>query len=415
MPAPLAHRELRLPTAEDRTVDAFSSVRVPRSSRVGSIFLMDLIYWTNIPAPYTVERLNSLAKRGNLTFEAWFAARIEHNRSWTVREEDWEFSYRYLPSVSVKTHHLALPLPLLRGVVPRLFLGLHADPSFLLSQLLLRRRGTRSVFWVTTTFDSWIRRRWWKEAMKRYVFPRIDAVLTTGGDGRAFAMRYGVDGRRIFVLPHFVDFEYFEARHRSLFPCRECIRATLGVSGVTFCYVGRLWRGKGIDYLLDAFRELERRHGDGVSLLLVGDGPAAARLRQRCRDEQIRRVVFTGFRQRDDLPEIYTASDVFVFPTLGDPFGHVVEEAMTSSLPVIATTAAGEIRTRVEEGRSGFIVPPADSAALLERMELLTTHAGLRRRMGLRSAEMPAGQTSEHWAREFERVVAQILSLPPNR
>lgn len=308
-----------------------------------------------------------------------------------------------------------MPAPLMSGEWPELVIGLHIEPAFLACQPLLRRRGVRTAFWVTPTYDAWITRKRWKESVKRFYFPRVDAILTTGPDGRAFAMRYGPCGDRIFALSHFTDYEHFASRAHSLLSHREVIRAELGLVGVTFAYVGRLWAGKGVDYLLDAFAQLERAHGSGVSLLLAGDGPDEGRLKHRCAQERLRNVVFAGFHQRDDLPRIYVAADVFVFPTLGDPFGHVVEEAMSSGLPVISTSAAGEIHDRIVNSENGFIVPPSDSGGLCERMRLLASDTGLRARMGKRAAESARGQTAERWAEEFEDTVARIMSLPRNR
>ena len=77
-----------------------------------------------------------------------------------------------------------------------------------------------------------------------------------------------------------------------------------------------------------------------------------------CAERGIRNVIFAGFFQKAELPRLYAAADVFVFPTLGDPYGLVVDEAMACSLPIISTSAAGEIRDRVESGVNGFVVPP---------------------------------------------------------
>ncbi|EQD46609.1 Glycosyl transferase, group 1 domain protein, partial [mine drainage metagenome] len=89
--------------------------------------------------------------------------------------------------------------------------------------------------------------------------------------------------------------------------------------------------------------------------------------------------------------------------------GLVVDEAMACGLPVISTSAAGEIRDRIEEGVNGYIVPPEDSAALVERMLTLAQDGALRARMGNISAEKIKGHTPEKWAGDFERIVAQML------
>ena len=138
--------------------------------------------------------------------------------------------------------------------------------------------------------------------------------MTTGRDGRSFAIRYGADPDAIYVLPHFVDFEYFSLQSAMHQSARPQIRARLGVSGVTYIYVGRLWRGKGVDDLLTAFADLQREATQTVSLLLVGDGVDEERFRERCQHEHLSNVAFAGFRQRDELPRMYAAADVFVFP-----------------------------------------------------------------------------------------------------
>jgi glycosyltransferase involved in cell wall biosynthesis len=370
-----------------------------------------VVYWNNIPAPYMVDRFNAIAGRANLDFEAWFSARTEDDRSWSVNEENWNFRWRYLPKLKVRGQSLAFASQLFAGAAPDLLVGLHADPGFLVSHPFGRARGTRIVLWVTPTFDAWLRRRKWKEAVKRIVFSHADAVFTTGSDGRRTAERYGSERRRVFVLPHFVDCGYLTTRLAAAAARRSALRAELSIRGVTFLYVGRLWNGKGLDYLVDAFRTLVSTTGLEATLVLAGDGPDESRLRRRALDEGLH-VIFPGFYQRDRLARIYALADVFVFPTLGDPFGHVVEEAMSCGLPVISTSAAGEIGDRIDDGRDGFIVPPRDSRALFERMQQLAMDGSLRNRLGHAAFGRAAGRTADHWAGEFEAAVDAVLALP---
>jgi len=148
---------------------------------------------------------------------------------------------------------------------------------------------------------------------------------------------------------------------------------------------------------------------DEVGLLIVGDGPEEETLKQRCMSCGIENVVFAGFQPRERLPEFYAMADVFVFPTLGDPYGIVVDEAMACSLPIISTSAAGEINDRIEDGTNGYIVPPQDSSALADRMLLLAGNPELRARMGEISAKRISSHTPEHWAEDFERMVFELL------
>jgi glycosyltransferase involved in cell wall biosynthesis len=369
-----------------------------------------VVYWNNIPAPYMVDRFNALAKRDNLEFQAWFSARTESDRSWEVDESTWAFRFEYLPRVRFGTRPVALPVRVFARAIPDVLVGLHAEPAFLISQEMARLRRVRTVVWLTPTHDSWVTRRRWKETIKHAMLPRVDAVFTTGSDGARIAEGYGVRNERIRILHHHIDCRQLILDLERVAPVRETIRTELGVRGLTFLYVGRLWRGKGLDYLLDAFATFAQRTRSEATLVLAGDGPEEDRLRARCHAEELN-VVFAGFRQRDELARIYAAADVFMFPTLGDPFGHVVEEAMSCELPVVSTSAAGEIRARIDDGRTGFIVPPANSRALVERMEALAKDGVLRRRIGRAGAARAAGHTADHWAQEFEEAIGAVLEF----
>lgn len=375
--------------------------------------MIRVTYWNNIPSPYMVDRFNAVARRGNVELEAWFSARRTRDRSWKVEESAWQFPYRYLPPPG--TSALALPLPLVHGRAPDVFVSLYAGPDYLAGSALARRRGARTAFWVEVTYDAWIRRRWWKEALKSHFLPRADGILTAGNDGRAFAKKLGVADERLHNVPHVIESEHF-ARGAQLGPTeRDRVRAELGVRGVTFVYVGRLWTGKGLTYLLDAFAQLQQTQAVEVSLLLVGDGVDEELLRAQVLANGLHNVVFRGFEHYDVLPRLYASADVFVFPTLGDPFGMVVLEAMACRLPVIATTASGEIADRVVEGENGYLVPPADAAALCGQMSRLAHDHALRRRMGDASGERVAGQSPAQWADAFEHAVAKVLGMPRAR
>jgi len=370
-----------------------------------------VIYWNNIPAPYMVERFNAIIKRGNIDLEVWFGARTKRGRSWTIDESAWEFPHRYLPRVGIGRHRLSLPTLALTARRPDLLVSLYATPSFLLGLRIAWWRGWRTALWVEVTFDSWIRRRRWKEALKRAVFQRVDGIITPGQDGRAFAMRYGVASERIHIARHVVDADHFASQTAAARPTRNKIRSDLGVSGVVFVYVGRLWWVKGTGPLLAAYQAVADELPNDTSLLLVGDGPDEARIARMAMSGDLH-VKLAGFHQKAELPRMYAAGDVFVFPSLGDTYGLVVDEAMAAGLPIISTTAAGEIAERVLDGVNGYLVPPNDPEALAAAMQRLAADPALRDQMGARSAELIAPYTPDRWAEAFEVAVRGILASP---
>jgi glycosyltransferase involved in cell wall biosynthesis len=366
-----------------------------------------VIYWNNIPAPYMVERFNAVADRGIIDLEAWFSKRTEADRSWMVAEESWRFAYRYLPRVGTLEFGLALPLPLLRRR-PDLMVSLYGAPEFVVGWAVSTILGVQTAFWTEVTFDAWVSRRTYREWVKRQMFRRVGGIITAGDDGRRFARRYGAPDRRIFVVRHVVDVAHFAEGESRSKRARTAFRAANGLHGTVFVYVGRLWGPKGVFDLLEAFDLLCRR-GVEATLVLVGDGRDEARLRARAA-RLGDRVVFAGFHEKDVLPTWYAAADVFVLPTYGDPYGLVIDEAMACGLPIIATSAVGEIAERVQEGRNGTIVEPGDRKALAFAMAHMAEDRRSLAAMGAESRRMIEGWTPERWASDFEAVVAGLVA-----
>jgi glycosyltransferase involved in cell wall biosynthesis len=117
----------------------------------------------------------------------------------------------------------------------------------------------------------------------------------------------------------------------------------------------------------------------------------------------------------DELPRVHAAADALVFPTLGDPHGLVVEEAMASGLPVISSEAAGDIRLRLPDGIAGFVVTPGDPGMLSARMRMVAESPEDAVRMGEAAAAIAATRGHDRYADDFERMVERVLTMPRAR
>ena len=369
-----------------------------------------IVYWNNLPAPYMVDRFNAVALRGNLNFEVWFSELASPSRSWGVDPATWHFNYRVMPKLRLPgiSRSWVVPVPMLTTPCD-VVISLYAEPAFILGWVVARMRGKKTGFRVLKTFDRWTPRSRLRSAVKRFMFSRADAIETPGPDARQYAIDNGAQPDRIHYLPHTIALQHLQQESAQAKAHRDSARSSLGLRGVVFLYVGRLWWGKGVDDLIDAFAVLAAGSADPATLLIVGDGAPDEehRLRQKAANAAPGRVVFAGFQQKQDLPRWYALADVFVFPTLGDPYGIVVEEAMACSLPVISTDAAGEIRTRIQDGLNGYIVPAEDPTALADTMSRLARDAELRSRMGRSASDSIGNNTPEQWAIRFEQLIAE--------
>jgi alpha-maltose-1-phosphate synthase len=127
----------------------------------------------------------------------------------------------------------------------------------------------------------------------------------------------------------------------------------------TAVFVGRITRQKGVVHLLDAAAHLPA----GSQLVLCAGAPdtpaIAAEFRARVaelQDGPVRVVWIEQMLPREELLQVLSAADVFVCPSIYEPFGIVNLEAMAVGLPVVAT-AVGGIPEVVVDGETGWLVP----------------------------------------------------------
>jgi glycosyltransferase involved in cell wall biosynthesis len=169
-------------------------------------------------------------------------------------------------------------------------------------------------------------------------------------------------------------------------PRREALRAALGLAPehVAIAIVGRLTPWKGHRELLRAFAEVARE-APNARLLVVGEvafwedsyGPELHELARTLGVGEL--VSWLGFRR--DVPDVLAASDVFALPSIDEPFGRAVVEAMAVELPVIGTRSGG-VPEIVVQGETGLLVAPGDAADLAKALLRLVRDADLRRAMG---------------------------------
>ena len=178
---------------------------------------------------------------------------------------------------------------------------------------------------------------------------------------------------RLVAIPNAVDFERYAACG-----CRERTRRELGVGAGDFLWLaaGRLAPAKDYPGLLRAFAALAGRRQ--ARLLIAGDGPLRGELASRIDAlGLVGRVRLLGLR--DDMPELYGASDALVLSSAWEGMPNVVLEAMASARPVVAT-AVGAVPEMVTDGETGFVVPPGDHATLAGAMERMMDLAPEERR-----------------------------------
>lgn len=193
-----------------------------------------------------------------------------------------------------------------------------------------------------------------------------------------------------------VDADRFSPARRS-----AALRARWGATddAPVFLSVGRVAAEKKVELAVRAFAAA-RRVRPQARLVIVGDGPARARL-EAAHPE----ALFVGVQRGEALAAHYASADVFLFPSLSDTFGNVVMEALASGLPVVAFDCAAAAE-HVDDRKSGRLAIPGDEAAFIRAVRELA-EAPAETLAPMREAAVAAAQRAG-WAEVLTRFEARL-------
>jgi glycosyltransferase involved in cell wall biosynthesis len=206
----------------------------------------------------------------------------------------------------------------------------------------------------------------WKLRLKKWLWPRLfglaDMVIVVSSGGAAMMRSLGIPEKRLAFTHNVVDNDWWTERSDRVDPAtvRAAWKIPEDARVAVFC--GKLQRWKRPGDLLEAFAKVADLN---AYLVFAGEGPERPALESAARSLGVsERVRFLGFVNQSGLPEVYTASDVFVLPSEYEPFGMVVNEAMLCGCPAIVSDRVGARLDLVREGETGYVYPCGDIEAL---------------------------------------------------
>lgn len=254
--------------------------------------------------------------------------------------------------------------------------------------------------------EAFTRLNRWFQALTMGMFLRTaDAVMAISESTKKDAMRlYGIDESRLTVVYGGVNPRFQPASPGEV----ASTRSRYGLPEHYILFVGSIEPRKNLSTLLTAFSALKQQSPEADSLKLVAAGKKGwiyagffQRLRELGLEEE---VVLPGFVADEDLPALYTASDLFVFPSWYEGFGLPVLEAMACGAPVVCSNAASLPEVA---GDAALLVSPDDVRGLREAISRALTDLTLRNELIERGFRQAARFT-------WERAAQQTLAIYEN-
>jgi glycosyltransferase involved in cell wall biosynthesis len=357
----------------------------------------------NMIPPYRLPVFEALADRvGKLT--VWISTPMEPDRQWQPEWGRLEVEVQRSFALQQSTRHP-------HGFVDKQFVHLPYDtiprlhrtrPDVVLTSEL-GLRTAQAALWcaatstplaavvhVSESSEGGRDRDRVRRLLRRILLRRANVVFVPGQSGARYVRGLGARPDRIRVV-------------RSVSPLKDVFPAHVGRDGGRrLLYVGQLIERKGIVPFVQGLGRWGLRHPDErISLRIVGVGPEAARLEALRLPGNVT-VDLAAPLPYERVAETYQTADVFAFPTLADVWGLVVNEAMSSGLPVFGSRYSQAVEELVEEGVNGWTFVPDRPEAVDEALErVLGTSPERLARMGAAARDTVRSLTPEYVADGF--------------
>ncbi len=254
-----------------------------------------------------------------------------------------------------------------------------------------------------------------KSLFLKLLRPTLTCALAIGKGNTDYWKHYLGQDFPVFTMPYAVDNDFFQHRTREADPIGRTSgeNSNLQPDRPVILFASKLIARKRCIDLVEAWIRLAPSLGvdPQAYLLIVGDGQERASLEARVRDSGLSNIRFLGFRNQTELPQFFDLCDLFVLPSIDEPWGLIINEVMNAGRPVIVTDRVGCQPDLVHDGVNGFVYPAFNVDALAKCLRRLIEDPALRATMGENSLRIVRQYGFEQDVYALREALANVVPL----
>ncbi len=363
---------------------------------------MDVLFLTNIPSPYRVAFFNELGKYCNLTvlFERAFSSE---------RSTEWKkYQFNNFQGIVMKGIAVGVDTALCPDVIKYLIKYYASGPIVVADTF--SPTGMLAIF-----FLKLLHRPYYieadgafcpddnpvKKAIKTFFIRRAFGYFSTSKALDEYFLYYGAKKDRIFRYPFSSVHKNDIVQNTMSEDEKETIKERLSIrERHIVLYVGQFIYRKGVDLLLQAWKQIEDAD---TALVLIG-GDLTQKYKNIILKNKLQHVYASAFKETDALADYFRIADVFVLPTREDIWGLVVNEALSFGVPTITTKRCVAGLELIENGKNGFLYDAADVHELVIRMRQILKDEVVRHKMSEAALDTASKYTIEKMAEKHMEI-----------
>lgn len=339
---------------------------------------MRIAYLVTHPIQYQAPLLKRLSRESDIDLTVFFCSDFSvkgFQDPGFGKQIQWDvpllegYKYEFLSAIC-KTDRVDFWRPFNYGLAKRMRMG-HFDVLWvhgygrlynLIAIEIARRSRVKVLLRDEATLIS-AKRSFLKKALKSLLFrwlkSRVDVFLAIGSLNQEYYRFYRIPDEKIFLMPYAVDNDFFRKKSIDVSQKREELRKSLGLEPgrPVILYASKMIDRKRPLDLLEAYIRLsiDGRSDPVPYLIFIGDGEMRHVSEEKIAHLGWSSVRFLGFKNQSELPSYYDLCDVFVLPSIDEPWGLVVNEVMNAGRAVIVSDQVGCGADLVRNGENGYV------------------------------------------------------------
>lgn len=374
---------------------------------------MKVAYITNLRTPYRTLQLNEFSKIENMELTVYYTDKPNENRKWDLNKA-FGFKEFDLKGYKIFKKYGYINKGLLNIVKSNdlIITGAYEQPSYILLSIMCKIIKKPYVL----SFDGIscdrinIEERKFKKLIKNIVISNASAIFGNGEVSKQYFHKvFNYPLEKIYNQYLTSDMDRINSLYEHKDSYRKEYRESLGIleNDKVIIYSGRLIYIKNIDSVIKAINKVDKKN---LVLLITGGGELAQELTVLAEKLKVR-VIITGFIQnQDELFKHYFAGDAFILPSICEPWGLVVNEAMCAGLPILVSNKCGCSKDLVVETHNGYLINPDDIQDIATKVYKLMYEDNLSV-MGNKSKDIIKEWTFENSKKSLIKIIEYIDSL----
>lgn len=321
---------------------------------------------------------------------------------WKIRRKDLGYEWENFSLIPFK-----LPV-YIKKFSPDVVISTELGVRTLLALLYVKIFRRKILVWSDEYLIGLKKHSFLRQSIRKWLVKRVDGFCSCGIENAKMLEFLGTPKSKIFNVSIAVDNLFFQ--NHATHEARERVRQQLGLSETVFLYVGQLIGRKGLDRLLRIWVNLPPEILHNTKLLIVGTGSDEEKLKRLKTELNIDNVIFVSSKPISELPFYYAAADIFIFPTLEDGWGLVVNEAMACGKPVLCSKYAGCCTELIKEDVNGYSFDPLDPEDTKKAIiKIFRKQPYELEYMGEKSREIVANFNYERMVKGFKKAIFYCL------